>query len=100
MNAIRAVKAIANERRLQILEWLKNPVANFSPQMEGDLVKDGVCGNQIAEKLGMAPATVSVHMNVLLEAGFVRAKRIKQWTFYQRDEKGIAMIKGKILNRL
>jgi len=26
------LKALASERRLQILEWLKDPVANFPPQ--------------------------------------------------------------------
>jgi ArsR family transcriptional regulator len=28
-------------------------------------------------------------MKVLVQAGLVRPKRIKQWTFYKRDEKGI-----------
>jgi hypothetical protein len=38
------LNALANDRRLQILEWLKDPTAHFRPQMDGDLVKDGVCG--------------------------------------------------------
>jgi len=43
-----AIRAIANERRLLILEWLKDPTAHFPPQTDGDLVSDGVCGVLIA----------------------------------------------------
>jgi ArsR family transcriptional regulator len=35
-----AIRALANERRLQILEWLKNPT-KLPPQIDGDLVKMG-----------------------------------------------------------
>ena len=35
-----AIQAISNDRRLQILEWLKEPEANFRPQVDGDLVKE------------------------------------------------------------
>jgi len=91
-----AMQALANERRLQILEWLKDPVANFPPQVDGDLVKDGVCGVFIAEKLGVSQPTASEHLKILSQAGFIRPKRIKQWTFYKRDERRIREIK-KIL---
>jgi len=87
------VKALANERRLQILHWLKQPRAHFPPQVEGDLVEDGVCGLFIAHKLRVSQPTASEHMRILTQAGLVRAKRIKQWTFYQRDEKRIAEVK-------
>jgi len=36
-------QALGNRRRLQILEWLKDPQRHFPPQRAGDLVKDGVC---------------------------------------------------------
>ena len=96
MSIASALRALANERRLQILEWLKDPVANFPPQVDGDLVEDGVCGVWIAEKLGVSQPTLSEHMKVLSQAGLVRAKRIKQWTFYRRDEARIAEIKAAI----
>jgi|SRR3954447_18833415 DNA-binding transcriptional ArsR family regulator len=96
MSIAPALRALANERRLQILEWLKDPVANFPPQVDGDLVEDGVCGVWIAEKLGVSQPTLSEHMKVLSQAGLVRAKRIKQWTFYRRDEARIAAIKEAI----
>src|SRR3989475_3348356 len=87
------LKALANERRLQILDWLKEPTAHFPPQVDGDLVRDGVCGVFIAEKLGVSPPTASEHLRILTQAGLVRAKRMKQWTFYKRDEKRIAEVK-------
>jgi ArsR family transcriptional regulator len=87
------VKALANERRLQILAWLKQPRDHFPPQTDGDLVRDGVCGVFIADKLGVSQPTASEHLRILVHAGLLRPKRIKQWTFYKRDEKRIAEIK-------
>jgi len=100
MSIATALRALANERRLQILEWLKDPVANFPPQVDGDLVEDGVCAVWIAEKLGVSQPTLSEHMKVLSQAGLVRAKRIKQWTFYKRDEGRIAEIKRAIADEV
>jgi DNA-binding transcriptional ArsR family regulator len=96
----RVFRALANDRRLLILEWLKEPQAHFPPQRDGDLVKDGVCGVLIAEKLGISQPTVSEHLKVLAAAGLVRAKRIKQWTFYRRDEAAIRAIKRTLLAKV
>jgi DNA-binding transcriptional ArsR family regulator len=93
MLRVDVVKALANNRRLQILLWLKDPRANFRPQVDGDLVRDGVCGLFIAEKLGVSQPTASEHLRILTHAGLLRAKRIKQWTFYKRDEQRITEVK-------
>jgi ArsR family transcriptional regulator len=85
---------------VQILEWLKKPRTHFPPQVDGDLVRDGVCGVFIAEKLGVSQPTASEHLKILAQAGLVRAKRIKQWTFYKRDEERIAEIKSAILKKI
>jgi DNA-binding transcriptional ArsR family regulator len=90
------LKALANERRLQILEWLRDPPAHFRPQVDGDLVQDGVCGVLIAEKLGVSPPSLCEHMRILTAAGLVRAKRIKGWTMYKRDDKAISVAKMAI----
>ncbi len=82
-------RALANERRLQILDWLKDPRAHFPPQADGDLVEDGVCGVFIADKLDISQPTLSEHMRVLVQSGLVVPKRIRQWTFYKRDEEQI-----------
>ena len=96
MNLEIAFAALSSSRRLRILEWLKNPRENFPPQVDGDLVNDGVCGVFIAKKLRVSQPTASEHLKILQRAGLVRAKRIKQWTFYRRDEGQIAKIKRVI----
>ena len=72
-------------------------MAHFPPQIDGDLVEDGVCGVLIAEKLGVSQPTASEHLKILVQAGLVQSKRIKQWTFYKRDEARISEIKQAIL---
>src|SRR5258706_15570146 len=95
-----ALRALANERRLQILEWLKDPRRHFPPQVDGDLIKDGVCGLLIARKLGVTRPTASEHLKILQQAGLIRGKRIKQWTFYKRDEPQIKAIKKQFLAKV
>jgi len=87
------LKALASEKRLVILEWLKDPVSNFPPQRDGDLVADGVCSLFIADKLGVSQPTASEHLRLLTTVGVLRAKKLKQWTFYQRDEERITQVK-------
>ena len=96
MKTTDVIKALANGRRLTILDWLKDPRSHFADQVDGDLVEDGVCALLLAEKLGITQATLSEHMRVLVQAGLVVPKRIKQWTFYRRDEKRIAEIKREL----
>ena len=96
MSIANAMRALANERRLLILEWLQDPETHFPPQVDGDLVKDGVCALFIADKLGVSQPTASEHLKVLTQAGFLRPKRIKQWTFYKRDEAFIRAVKKEI----
>jgi len=93
MRAALTLRALANPRRLQILQWLKHPQRHFPPQVDGDLVKDGVCGVLIARKLGVSQPTASEHLKVLSQAGLIRGKRIRQWTFYKRDQNGIKQLK-------
>ncbi|HEX2034826.1 MAG TPA: metalloregulator ArsR/SmtB family transcription factor [Chloroflexota bacterium] len=97
MSLVLAIRALASERRLQILDWLKDPRAHFPPQVDGDLVEDGVCGVLIAEKLGVSQPTASQHLKVLSQAGLLRSKRLKQWTFYRRDEARIDEVKRAIV---
>lgn len=87
------LKALGNEKRIQILEWLRDPVTHFPPQRDGDLVEDGVCALLIAEKLGVSQPTCGEHLKLLSRAGLIRGTKIKQWVFYQRDEHRIAQAK-------
>jgi DNA-binding transcriptional ArsR family regulator len=92
--------ALASPKRLQVLEWLRDPRAHFPPQRDGDLVDDGVCVVFIANKLGIAQPTATTHMQALARAGLVSSKRIGQWTFYKRDEAALAALKQKIAEEL
>jgi DNA-binding transcriptional ArsR family regulator len=91
-----AMRALASDKRLLILEWLKTPVKLFPPQVSGDLLKDGVCGLSIAQKLKVSQPTASEHLKILSQAGLIQGKRIKQWTFYRRNEKAIMALKMAI----
>jgi DNA-binding transcriptional ArsR family regulator len=93
-------RALASDKRLQILQWLKDPRAHFPPQVDGDLVKDGVCGLFIAQKLGVSQPTASVHLKVMTAAGLLTATKIRQWTFYRRNEKAIRAAKAVLRDSL
>jgi DNA-binding transcriptional ArsR family regulator len=88
--------ALASDKRLQVLEWLKDPRAHFPPQRDGDLVEDGVCVIFIAQKLKVTQPTATTHLQTLARAGLVTAKRVGQWTFYKRDETAIRALKSQI----
>jgi len=77
------LRALANEKRLLILEWLLDPLAYFPPQVDGDLMTDGVCLGAIARKLGVTQPTGTAHMKVLTEVGLVTPKQIKNWVFFR-----------------
>ena len=96
----RFFRALASDKRLLILNWLKRPTRHFPPQRDGDLVKDGVCGLLIARKLRVSHPTASEHLKILAQAGLVRGKKIKQWTFYRRNEEQIAALKRSIFDRI
>jgi ArsR family transcriptional regulator len=86
-------KAVAHPRRLDLLRWLKDPVAHFPSQVDGDLVTDGVCAIFIAQKWGVSQPTASRHLKVLTDAGLVVATRKKGWVFYRRNERACAALK-------
>ena len=100
MKIERGLRALANAKRLQILHWLKNPRKYFPPQVDGDLVADGVCGVLIAARLGISQPTASEHLRILSHAGLIRGKRIKKWTFYKRDERRITAMKKVIASQV
>jgi ArsR family transcriptional regulator len=87
------IKALANDKRLLILQWLQEPERHFPPQRDGDLVRDGVCSLFIAQKLGVSQPTCGEHLRILARAGLIQGKKIKQWVFFRRNEDRIAQAK-------
>src|SRR5438445_587021 len=96
MATLMLLEALSNGRRLQILEWLREPSAHFPPQRDGDLVNDGVCVVFIADKLGVAQPTATTHLQILKRAGLLTSKRVGQWTFYRRDDQAISLAKQQL----
>ncbi|MGA0615720.1 ArsR/SmtB family transcription factor [Paracoccus sp. KR1-242] len=77
------LRALGNEHRLTILDWLSDPRAHFPAQRDGDLVTDGVCVGFITDKIGLSQPTVTNHLQYLSKSGLVTSKRIKNWAFYR-----------------
>ncbi len=90
-------KALANETRLSILEWLKDPAAHFPIGGDEPL---GVCVGLIQQRAGCSASTVSAHLAVLQRAGFLRATRRGQWTYYRRDETRIRAFAERLHHHL
>lgn len=83
------LKALANDKRLLILQWILSPVEHFPPQKDGDLIEDGVCVGFITQKIGLKQPTVTSHMQILSDAGLVSSKQIKNWVFYKPNRAAI-----------
>lgn len=90
------LKALASERRLQILEWLKDPVDHFPKQEHGDPIEHGACNQFIVDKLGVSQPAGSRHLKVLVDANLIVATRRKGWTYYRRNEAALATIADRI----
>jgi ArsR family transcriptional regulator len=100
MKLLLLLKAVASPVRLTILDDLKRPRENFSPQVDGDPVEDGVCGDFIRKRLGIAAATASRHLTLLVDAGLLVATRKKGWTYYRRDEAAIRRFTDRLSSAL
>lgn len=97
---IAVMKALAHPARLDLMRWLKDPVAHFPSQVDGDLVEDGVCAVFIAQKWGVTQPTASRHLKLLVDAGLLRPTRKKGWTFYRRNEPALNAVKTHLEREL
>ena len=88
---VRALRALSNPMRLQLLAWLREPDRHFR---RVDAIADpdevGVCVSHLQAKAGLAQSTVSAYMAELERAGLVRSTRVGKWTHYKRDEDRIS----------
>jgi DNA-binding transcriptional ArsR family regulator len=96
IDPIEVFKALSNEARLQILDWLKDPKAHFGSQGGVDPIEIGVCVSLITAKLNMTQSTTSQYLSVLQRAGLVHATRLGKWTYYKRDEEAIKQVASYI----
>ncbi len=89
MEPIEVFKALSNEARLQILQWLKEPEKHFVPHEGIDMRKIGVCVSQVTEKLNMTQSTASQYLSILQRSGLIQTERIGKFTYFKRDEEKI-----------
>jgi DNA-binding transcriptional ArsR family regulator len=90
------IKALAHPARSALLGWLKEPHAHFPPQIDGDLVNDGVCAVFIAQKWQVAQPTASRHLKLLVDGELLIPTRKKGWTFYRRNEAALALFRQNL----
>lgn len=83
------LRALANDARLDILRWLRDPAANFGPQAVGDFDVEGVCVSVIQERAGLSQPTISAHLKILHQAGLVTRKKVGPWHYYKRNEPAV-----------
>ncbi|MBR9867038.1 MAG: helix-turn-helix transcriptional regulator [Oceanospirillales bacterium] len=81
------IKALSHPVRRDILNWLKQPEKFFSDQQHP--LSFGVCAGMIDQKTGLSQSTVSAHLATLQRAGFIRSKKVGQWSFFTRNEEVI-----------
>jgi DNA-binding transcriptional ArsR family regulator len=86
MQQVEVFKALANESRLKILQWMKDPDKYFGDCPTGGARGRKVCVGEIQAKLGLSQSTASQYLAILEQAGLVIARREGQWTFYERNE--------------
>lgn len=94
MDIIEVFKALSNEKRLQILKWLKEPEKYFNPPIHdgANFEKEGVCVSQLHQKLNVTQSTASQYLTMLHRAGLLEATRMGKWTYYKRNEEVIKEI--------
>ena len=68
-------KALSDETRVRALLTVRS----------GEL-----CLCQIIDVLGLAPSTVSKHMNLLQQAGLIERRKQGKWHFYRLMEDGVS----------
>ena len=89
-NLVKALKALANENRLKILEAIQNyglePARSFEdirvldPQQDG-----GCCVDEITNWLSMAQSSASQHLKEMYNAGLLLRHKKAQWVYYSVD---------------
>ena len=72
-NTIRVFKAFCDERRLTILEMLR----------EGEK-----CACVLLTKMNISQSTLSYHMKVLCDSGIVSSRQEGKWTHYRISDEG------------
>lgn len=72
-NNSKVFKAICDEKRLQILDLLRN---------------GSNCACELLEGVAICQSSLSYHMKILVDSGIVESHQDGKWTYYNISEKG------------
>lgn len=86
MDVLSRLNALANRNRLAVLRWLDDPSRYFRHPSATDVGPLGVSCTALRRKLRITAASTTRHMQILLAAGFVEARRDGKFTYYRRVE--------------
>lgn len=85
------LKALADPVRLTILEFLLEPVQTCCARDEG------VCACDFETVLELSQPTVSHHMKLLVQAGFVRAEKRGRWVYYGLEPTAFKALRERLV---
>lgn len=80
-------KCLSNQTRVQIMEWLKKPEANFPPHETLKHFNGGVCVTYIQEKSGLSQSTISTYLTNMEKCGLLVVTKHGKWSYFKRNEK-------------
>jgi len=89
MNIFNVLKALANEKRFNIVKWLHAPEKHFTSS-HCDVSKDGVCVGLIEKKTGLSQSTASQYLLQLQQVGLITMERRGQWTYCKLNKKFVS----------
>jgi ArsR family transcriptional regulator len=84
------LKVLADPTRLKILEFLYDPILSCCSREEG------ICGCDLETFLGFKQPTISHHMKLLEQAGFVSAEKRGRWVFYELLPEGFKTVRDAL----
>lgn len=102
MDPLTIFKALSNETRLNILEWLKDPETTLGPDCNSHCpdLNGYACVGTIKDKSGLSQSVISGYLSTLQQAGLVKSERREKWTYYARNEETIAEFARYVGNEL
>jgi DNA-binding transcriptional ArsR family regulator len=99
MQLVKGLRALANPKRLRILELLKDPGAFPGPRdNEGRPL--GVTATALTKHLRCAQPTLAEQMAILMGVGLVESQKVGRFAVYTRDEERIRQLKQTIIDQL
>ena len=78
-------KCLSNPARVEIMEWLKDPEANFPPNETGIPNNEGVCLSYIQQKSGLSQSTISGYLQSMERCGLINVFRAGRWSYFSRN---------------